>query len=210
MTISYSKQIYKKFISLKNIFKFFKKRKDQSKKEVNFENCDHFMRRGDNYYISFRILNRCGYYFQSIICLLLALEMYLKLAYIIEKKEFTDLELKKYGHNLKKLFKKTQITKREFPIIFQTINAYHLTDIRYKKELVLNELNHSSLLKQLHNEIINLKIKVIGKNERCLGVIGRNEEVFYKLYKGRGEEIINFVDECLKKGDDVCIAADYT
>ena len=68
--------MFKKII--KNLKNFFLKK--ENKISVDFDKATLELRKSDKYYISFRILNRWGFYFQGINCLLFSIETLLKIS----------------------------------------------------------------------------------------------------------------------------------
>ncbi|MBS3125975.1 hypothetical protein J4453_00840 [Candidatus Woesearchaeota archaeon] len=73
--------------------------------KVTFELCDKLIDKADKYYISFRILNRCGFFLQSVNSLVFSFETFLKLGYLLGKEEYSINELKKLGHHNKECAK---------------------------------------------------------------------------------------------------------
>src|SRR3989338_9480131 len=82
--------------------------------KVTFDLCDNLMDKADKYYISFRILNRCGFFLQSVNSLVFSFETFLKLGYLLGKEEYSINELKKLGHHNKECAREIKLDKDKF------------------------------------------------------------------------------------------------
>ncbi len=173
---------------------------------VDFDNAIVELRKADKYYISFRILNRYGFYFQGLNCLLFSLETFFKLVYILNKEKYSDKELIRLGHNLKKAFKMSELDKEKFNFLFKTISIYQYTEIRYDSPDLINELNGVDengafiILDKLNYEINNLH-KFISEKIRKKFNNQFNMPEIMKYGRLEPEEKKNLIDECLSKGD---------
>lgn len=185
-------------------------RKGQSnnKQTADFEKCTTELRKADKYYISFRILNRWGYYFQGLNCLLFSLETFFKLIFILNSKNYLESELKGMGHNLKKAFNKINLDRNKFDLIYKIISSYGYTEIRYFNPDLVNEINHSDktgayiYLEKLHKEIEDLHklitVKIRGRFNAPQYVDGLSIYLYHSLDPSEKKALI---DDCISKGD---------
>jgi hypothetical protein len=182
--------------------------KKEEKYIIDFDKATLELRKADKYYISFRILNRWGYYFQGLNCLLFSLETFLKLLYILDKDDYTNFELIKLGHNLKKAFIKIRLDKQKFDIIFKIISNYEYTEIRYDSPDLVNELNQIDknkryvYLEKLHTEIEELHEIITGKIRKKFNAPNYGNGLnIYKYNTLDQDDKKNLIDDCLSKGD---------
>ena len=130
-------------------------------KKVTVELCDNLIDKADKYYISFRILNRCGFFLQSINSLVFSFETFFKLLYLLAKDEYTINELKKLSHDNKKIAKKINLDKEKFKCVWYIIRNYDLESIRYSDSHESNAINHLKVdgkpfLETIYLEILEL------------------------------------------------------
>lgn len=176
--------------------------------KVDFELCNNLITKADKYYISFRILNRCGFYFQGVTCLLFSLEIFFKIIYLLEKTHYKEEELKKIGHNLKNLAKKIKIDKNRFRTIYQIISSYNYTEMRYNDITLINELNHKNkygkYLDNLNDEILGFHKYITHKMKEKFNIPEYNAYSIYKIHPlVKPAHIQKFIEECMSKGDEV-------
>ena len=84
----------------------------------------------------------------------------------IEK--YSDKDLIKIGHNLRKAFKKAGLDKKQLDLIFKIVSVYGYTEIRYNSPDIVNELNQNTngtftLLNKLNDEILMLHKIIVDK-----------------------------------------------
>jgi len=175
--------------------------------KVDFDKCTLELRKADKYYISFRILNRWGFYFQGLNCLLFSLETFLKLFYLLGKDFYTNSELRKIGHTLEKVFN-NNLNKTKFDIIFNTISNYGYTEIRYDSPDLVNELNGINkkgkyvYLDRLHKEIEELHKIITDKIRKKFNTPNYvNGLDIYKYHSMDSEDKKKLIDDCLSRGD---------
>jgi len=184
--------------------------------KVTFKLCDDLIDKSGKYYISFRILNRCGFYFQAINCLLFSLESFFKLLYLLERETFTQEELK--THDLKKLAEEIKLEKEEFPNIYKILNAYKYTEIRYNHDLLINEVNYRDKHGNwIYLEAISLEISKLHKviTEKIQNKFPNSSNFNAGLYNGwkysrQPQQIKEFIEDSLSKGDENFMNVDYT
>ena len=185
----------------------FSIKKKETKYLIDIDKATLELEKADKYYISFRILNRWGYYFQGLNHLLFSIETFLKLLYILNKNNYTNSELIGLGHNLKKAFNKNKLDKQKFDLIFKIISNYGYTKIRYDVPDLVNELNRTDknnkyvYLETLHSEIEELhKIitTIIRENFNVPDYDGLN---IYKYHTLDPDDKKALIDDCLSKGD---------
>ncbi|MFT4244235.1 MAG: hypothetical protein ACMXYB_02140 [Candidatus Woesearchaeota archaeon] len=79
-------------------------------KDEDFDMFSKAIRQADKEYLSFRLLNSFGLYFQGIEHLLISIERYLKIIYALENNLKVDSkQTKEIRHNIEDLIKKTNI-----------------------------------------------------------------------------------------------------
>ena len=196
------------------INKFFNYMKGciKNKKEKNFVVDFHKstleLRKADKYYISFRILNRWSFYFQGLNCLLFSLETFFKLLYILDKTEYTNTELKKLGHNLRRTFKKIKLNKKKFDLVFRIVSNYGYNEIRYNAPDLINELNSIDhkrkfvYLDKLDYEIKELHKIITHKIRKRFNAPGYQCGLnIYKYHSLDPIEKKKMIDDALSKGD---------
>ena len=182
--------------------------KTEVKHIVDFDKVTLELRKADKYYISFRILNRWGFYFQGLNCLLFSLETFFKLLYILDKNDYTNSELIKFGHNIKETFNKSKLNKQKLNLIFKIISNYSYTEIRYDSPDLVNELNNIDgnrkyvYLDTLHSEIEELH-KIVTKKIRTKFNIpnylaGLSIDKYHSMASSDKKSLI---DDCLSRGD---------
>lgn len=184
------------------------KEKNEKIQKINFDTATLLLRKADKYYISFRILNRWGYYFQGLNCLLFSLESFFKLLHILDKKTYSDSELKKLGHNLKKTFNKIELDKQKFNLIFRIISNYGYTEIRYNSPDLVNELNQTDEnkkfvhLEELHSELEELHKIITTKIRANFSVPNYQGGLdIYKYHRLDSDDKKKLIDDCLSRGD---------
>ena len=183
---------------------------------VTFELCDNLINKADKYYISFRIVNHCGFYFQAINSLLFSLESFFKLLYLLEKDTYTENELKNIGHDLKKLIKNVGLNKNKFQNIWNAVLEYDYTKIRYNDNLLLNKINYKDrdgdwpYLKAISLEILELHKLITEKMRKKFNTPDYQAFLVYNRWNIQPTKIKEFIEESLSRGDEVFMSVDVT
>ena len=182
--------------------------------KVTFRLCDKLIDKADKYYISFRILNRCGFFVQSVNSLVFSFETFFKLLYLLDKEEYTINELKKLSHYNKKIAKKIRLDKEKFKCTWHIINKYDLEGIRYNDSHVTNVLNHLKINGKPFLETINLEILELHRTitEKIREKFKHPNYDAYSLYNNwkfsEKKEIKEIIEECLSKGNEKLDSSD--
>ncbi len=193
--------IKKLILKSKNLITFRK-----NKRLVDLDKCFQELEKADKYYISFRILNRWGFYFQGLNCLLFSLETFFKLIYLLNRETYTNDELRAFGHNLNRIFKKIDLDKKDFSLTFKIVKCYNYTKLRYSNPDLPNELNLFLNKKYPHLDKLNLEIENI---HRIITFKIRNKFnipnyvdglKIYKYHSLDDEEKKNLIDDAFSCG----------
>ena len=182
--------------------------------KVTFDLCDNLIDKADKYYISFRILNRCGFFLQSINSLVFSFETFFKLLYLLAKEEYTIDELKRLSHNNKKIAKNIKLDNEKFKCVWYIINNYDLEGIRYNDSHESNLINHLKVEGKPFLETINLEILELHRiiTEKIREKFNHPDYDAYSLYNNwkfsEKREIKEFIEECLSKGNEKLDSSD--
>jgi len=113
------------------------------------------------YYQSFRILSFLGYTKQALNALCTSIEKFLKHIIMLDK-GITEKETKNnYRHDLKKLFKDSNVNSDDFKIINSLCNQLDYNNIRYEFEATTNSI-------VLHHKELDDEMMKISKHVICL------------------------------------------